>query len=280
MCFFVIYIERGCLWVYLTEYHHHTDHSFDSKASMQAVCEQAIVKGINEICFTEHFSVNPKVPTYGHMDFDRYFSDIHTCREMYRDSLVIKAGIELCEPYLLMDEYEQALQGLHLDFILGSVHNIDEEKLRKYMAGKSLHDVYQGYFEEMYELVAKADIDVIAHFDLMKRYAIGEIGNYEFADFQMMIKSILQKAIERGIGLEINTSGLSNIKVKEAFPKMDLLKLYRSLGGEILTIGSDSHRADTVGTMLDDALLMAKQAGFQHVYTFEKRVPKAIRITE
>lgn len=264
--------------MYLTEYHHHTDNSFDSKASMYDVCEQAIRKGIDEICFTEHFSVNPKVPTYGHMDFDRYFSQINACRENYKGSLTIKAGIELCEPHLLKKEYEQALKDLDLDFILGSVHNIDEEKLRKYMMGKENYDVYQAYFEEVYELVSQADIDVIAHFDLMKRYAMESLGNYEFADFQGIIELILKKVIERRIGLEINTSGISNVKVKEAFPKIDILKLYRSLGGEILTIGSDSHRAETVGSMLEDALSMAKQAGFQHVYTFEKRVAKAIRL--
>ncbi|MBP1970485.1 histidinol-phosphatase (PHP family) [Virgibacillus natechei] len=264
--------------MYLTEYHHHTDNSFDSKASMNGVCDQAILKGIDEICFTEHFSVNPRVPTYGHMDFDRYFSQINACREKYKGSLTIKAGIELCEPNLLTKEYEQALEDLDLDFILGSVHNINEEKLRKYMTGKEIHDVYQGYFEELYELVSKADIDIIAHFDLMKRYAMDPLGNYNFVDFQEIIELILQKAIERGIGLEINTSGLSNVKVNEAFPKMDILKHYRSLGGEILTIGSDSHRAETVGSMLEDALSMAKEAGFQYVYTFERRVAKAIKI--
>ncbi|MBM7599173.1 histidinol-phosphatase (PHP family) [Virgibacillus halotolerans] len=265
--------------MYLTEYHHHTDNSFDSKANMYDVCEQAIRKGIDEICFTEHFSVNPKVPTYGHMDFDRYFSQINACREAYKGKLVIKAGIELCEPYLLIKEYEQALKDLDLDFILGSVHNINEEKLRKYMTGKENHAVYQGYFEAVYELVSNADIDVIAHFDLMKRYAMESLGNYKFADFQGIIELILKKAIERGIGLEINTSGIPNVKVKEAFPKMDVLKLYRSLGGEILTIGSDSHRAETVGSMLEDALSIAREAGFQYIYTFERRAAKSVKIT-
>ncbi|AXI10524.1 histidinol-phosphatase HisJ family protein [Oceanobacillus sp. 143] len=263
---------------YLTEYHHHTDNSFDSKANMDDVCLQAINKGINEICFTEHFSVNPSAPTYGHIDFERYFTQITACREKYEGRLVIKAGIELCEPHLLRDEYAQALNGLELDFILGSVHNIKEEKLRKYMSEKTPNEIYQGYFEEVFELVSYADIDVIAHFDLMKRYAIDTIGNYAFLDFQEIVERILRKAIDRGIGIEINTSGISNVKVGEAFPTMNILKLYKYLGGEILTIGSDSHRAETVGAHLDDALLMAKEAGFKYVYTFDKRMAKRVGI--
>lgn len=264
--------------MYLTEYHHHTDNSFDSKAGMDEVCEQAIKKGINEICFTEHFSVNPKVPTYGHMDFNRYFAQITECREKYRGRLVIKVGIELCEPHLLMEEYDQVLSDLDLDFILGSVHNIKEIKLRKYMHEKGPHEIYQGYFEEVLSMVSKADIDVIAHLDLMKRYAKDSIGNYRFSEFQGIIERILRKAIERGIGIEINTSGLSDMTVGETFPTMDILKLYKDLGGEILTIGSDSHRSKSVGYHLKDALLMAKKAGFEYIYTFEMREPQRIRL--
>ncbi|MFC4025165.1 histidinol-phosphatase HisJ family protein [Oceanobacillus longus] len=264
--------------MYLTEYHHHTDNSFDSKASMDEVCVEAVKRGINEICFTEHFSVNPHVPTYGHMNFERYFSQIDSAREKYKNNLVIKAGIELCEPHLMKHEYKQALQNFDFDFILGSVHNIQEVKLRKYMVEKDPIDVYHGYFKEVYYLVSEADIDVIAHLDLMKRYAIETKGNYEFDHFQDILKKILNKAIERGIGIEINTSGLSNMKILEAFPTMDILKLYQSLGGKILTIGSDSHRVETVGSHLNKALKMAKEAGFNYIYTFEKRKPKAVKI--
>lgn len=264
--------------MYLTEYHHHTDNSFDSKASMFEVCAQAIENGIDEICFTEHFSVNSKAPTYGHMNFERYFSQIAECRKQYKGRLVIKAGIELCEPHLLKREYEHKLKAYEFDFIMGSVHNIDEQKLREYMQNKDVHAIYKGYFEEVYALVTHADIDVLAHLDLMKRYAIDLVGNYKLADFQLIIEAILKKAIERGIGIEINTSGLANKKVKEPFPSLEVLKLYKALGGEILTIGSDSHRAETVGAYLDEARSLAKEAGFDHVYTFELRKAKRIKI--
>ncbi|MCG3417630.1 histidinol-phosphatase HisJ family protein [Oceanobacillus jordanicus] len=264
--------------MYLTDYHHHTDNSFDSKASMDKVCSEAIKKGINEICFTEHYAVNPNLPTYGHMDFQRYFNQIEQVRNKYGKHLVIKAGIELCEPHLMMDTYREVLQELELDFILGSVHNINEIKLRKFMSGKTPVEVYQSYFNEVFSLVSNADIDVIAHLDLMKRYAIEAKGNYDFNYFRKDLERILIKAIERGIGLEINTSGISNVKVNEAFPNIDVLKLYHSLGGQILTIGSDSHLAETVGAHLKDALSIAKEAGFEYIYTFEQRQPKRIKI--
>ncbi|MFG6147755.1 histidinol-phosphatase HisJ family protein [Halobacillus sp. B23F22_1] len=257
--------------MYLTEYHHHTDNSIDSKANMEEVCKQAIVKGIDEICFTDHYSVNPKLPTYGHMDFDIYFSQIKYCQDKFKDDLTVKAGIELCEPHLMQEEYHEVLSQLEIDFILGSVHNINEEKLRKFMNEREKNEAYQKYFEEVYSLVSSADIDVLAHLDLMKRYAVQTKGNYAFTDFQEILHAILEKAVERDIGIEINTSGLSNEHVGEAFPTREILKLYKHLGGEILTIGSDSHHAHTVGNHLEGALQMARQAEFTHVYTFTKR---------
>ncbi|SDY11296.1 histidinol-phosphatase HisJ family protein [Salimicrobium album] len=255
------------------DYHLHTNHSFDSKASMEEVCREAIRKGVAEVCFTEHYSVNTKLPTYGHMNFEDYFYSIQQCRVKFKNEIIIKAGIELCEPHLMKDTYTDKLSGIELDFILGSVHNINEEKLRSYMYHKTPEEVYNDFFEEVYRLVSYSDIDVIAHFDLMKRYGMTSIGNYNFLKHRDIIERILTKAIERNIGLEINTSGLRNEKINEAFPGMDILAMYKSLGGEILTIGSDSHDAKSVGGHFKEARKIAKEAGFQYIFKFDKRKP-------
>ena len=262
--------------MYLADYHHHTDNSFDSQAQMNEVCKQAIRSGLDEICFTEHFSVNPKAPTYGHMKFNRYFSQLEECRELFGDELVIKAGIELCEPHLMKEEYKEALTYLELDFIMGSVHNIKEEKLRTFMVNKTKEEIYQQYFEEVYAMVAEADIDVIAHLDLIKRYAVESEGNYDFITYKPIIEQILRKAIERGIGIEINTSGLAKKALHETLPSMEVLRLYHSLEGKILTIGSDSHFSETVGSNQEIAIEMAKEVGFDGITVFEKRIPSKI----
>lgn len=262
--------------MYLADYHHHTDNSFDSQAQMNEVCEQAIRMGLDEICFTEHFSVNPKAPTYGHMNFNRYFSQLEEYRELYGTQLVVKAGIELCEPHLMKEEYAEALAYLEFDFIMGSVHNIKEEKLRTFMVNKTKEEIYQQYFEEVYTMVADADIDVIAHLDLIKRYAVESVGNYDFITYKPIIEKIVRKAIERGIGIEINTSGLAKKALNETLPSMDVLRLYHSLGGTILTIGSDSHFSETVGSNQEKAIELAKEIGFEGITVFEKRIPSKI----
>ncbi|MFK4998647.1 PHP domain-containing protein [Bacillus sp. N9] len=66
--------------MYLVDYHNHTNNSFDSSALMHQMCEAAIASGINEICFTEHFSLNPETPTYGHMNFEKYLHELDDCQ--------------------------------------------------------------------------------------------------------------------------------------------------------------------------------------------------------
>ncbi len=262
--------------MFIIDYHHHTNHSFDSQASMQAVCEAAIRKGVKEICFTEHYSVNPLAPTYGHMYFDKYTADIQSCRLLFEDRLSIKQGIELCEPHRLVPEYALALHGLPLDFILGSIHNIDNQKLRSIISQYGT-SAFRLYFEELYKMVATADIDVIAHFDLIKRYSYDAVGDYPFHTYKGMIQDILEKAIDRGIGLEINTSGLRN-RFKTTLPSIDILKMYKDLGGEILTVGSDSHSPETAASHISDAYSLASECGFKAIYTFDKRKPSAISL--
>ncbi len=254
----------------LIDYHLHTNNSFDSSANMEDICRLAVEKQIKEICFTEHFSVNPLVPTYGHLNFEKYFTEINDCQNKFVDSLVIRAGIELCEPHLLMGKFAEALQPQNIDFILGSVHNVNNQKLRDVLKE---HDTksFQLYFEELYKMVAIADIDVIAHLDLINRYAFKEFGFYKFDEFKSLIQQILTKAIDRNIGIEINTSGLRG-GLKQTLPSIEVLKLYHDLGGEILTIGSDSHFVDHVGANIQDAYSLASECGFKYIFKFNKRI--------
>jgi histidinol-phosphatase (PHP family) len=262
--------------MYIMDYHHHTNHSFDSTANMVDVCKKAIENEIQEICFTEHFSVNPLAPTYGHINFDHYLSEIRSCQEQFHTHLTIKAGIELCEPHLLKDQYDETLKPLSLDFILGSVHNLNNQKLRLALSDHSL-EAYTHYFNELYQMVSTADIDIIAHFDLMKRYAYKEHGLYNFKEYQEIIELVLKKAIDRNIGIEINTSGLRT-SLRQTMPSIETIRMYKDLGGEILTIGSDSHSADSVGANFSDALSLAKECGFNYIYKFDKRKPIPVKI--
>ena len=97
------------------------------------------------------------------------------------------------------------------------------------------------------------------------------------SEYSDIIDDILTAVIIRGKGIEINTSGLWQ-KYGKMFPDKDILRRYRELGGEILTIGSDAHCADDLGKGIEDGIAAAKEAGFDKIAVFKHREPMFIRI--
>jgi len=61
-------------------------------------------------------------------------------------------------------------------------------------------------------------------------------------------------------------------------PDLEMVKLYYSRGGKIITIGSDAHVAGQVGSHIAEGLQMIKAAGFKTITTFRKRKPDFITI--
>ena len=51
------------------------------------------------------------------------------------------------------------------------------------------------------------------------------------------------------------------------------MKLYRELGGTIITIGSDSHKPEHLGTFIDETKQELKTLGFKEFCTFDKMKP-------
>jgi len=86
------------------------------------------------------------------------------------------------------------------------------------------------------------------------------------------VRAILRRLIERGIGLEVNTSGLRS-PAGEPCPGPTVLRWYRELGGELLTVGSDAHDPARVGQGVDLACGLAERAGFAQLTRYHRLGP-------
>ena len=106
--------------------------------------------------------------------------------------------------------------------------------------------------------------------DLIARY--DEKGEYPFEKVKPIISEILRTVISDGRGIEFNTS-YHRYGLKNTTPSVNILKLYRELGGEIITIGSDSHKAEHLGAYIKEAGHLLKELGFQYFCTYEKQRP-------
>lgn len=239
---------------------------------MTAVCQAAISRGIDEIAFTDHADFGP-YDSHEAFPTTEYLAAIDQCRDRYRGQLVIRAGIEVGESHIFAAEAADVIDSEDFDVVLGSAHYA-EGMVATWKEGffdQPLREAYGSYFRQVADLAAHGDFDVLAHLDLVKRDA-GNLGKtYDGPEpYADLIRAALRALVERGKGLELNTSPLRRGQPQPC-PSMTILRWYRDLGGEILTLGSDAHLPETVGADLDVVIGLAKEAGFERLATFRRR---------
>ena len=92
-----------------------------------------------------------------------------------------------------------------------------------------------------------------------------------------MTDEILKTLISMGKGIELNTAGLK-YGLGWAHPHPEVLKRYRELGGEMITVGSDGHKAEHYAWEFDKAEDILRDAGFKYYAVFRGRKPEFVRI--
>lgn len=253
---------------YLSDYHLHSKYSFDGNQTIEQIIIKAISMGLNEICLTEHLSFDPNSDSNNFFDFKDYENEIQRLSIEYSGKMNIKKGLEIGEYHLYKKDFDKYFKEHNLDFIMGSIHNLNGKGLRTNISENGVKYTYETYFKEVLAFVQIGDFDVLGHLDIVQRYAF-EVGNvYNFEDYKNYIYDILKTIISRGKGIEINTSGLSNNLL---FPKLEVLHMYKDLKGEILTVGSDAHSRNRVGEKVSYVYDILKDIGFKYGFTYDNR---------
>lgn len=271
----------------LWDTHMHCCFSGDSDANPKDMVLAAIKKGLNGICFTDHqdfdYRENP-----GEFDLDvpAYYSAIRKLQQEYpstsheADSFSILCGIELgLQPYLV--EQNNALTKAYpFDVIIGSSHCVRSIDVYypAFYEGRTEDEAYLEYFESALENAkSKADFDVYGHLDYIVRYGPNKNAFYSYNKFKDVIDEILRVLIQKGKGIEINTAGFK-YGLGHPNPTEEILKRYRQLGGEIITIGSDAHKPEHVAYDFEKVPAILKAAGFEYFTVFTKRKPEYIKL--
>ena len=254
------------------DYHIHTSVSFDSTESAENVIAAARAAGLREICFTDHYDFHTD-PTDAHNLFTKESYDAAYAK-LECDGISVKRGVEFGlttwdAPQLRALEAEYGF-----DFVIGSVHYVDgyDPYLKEYWVGKTPEYAFRRYLEHMLDCVrAHSDFDVLGHMNYVCKSPNNPTRSPLFYnDYREICDEIMRELVKKGRGMEINTSGCD--RVGEFLPNADFLRRFRELGGEIVTLGSDSHTCDRVGQYSAEALAILKDI-FGYVCTFDKRKP-------
>lgn len=268
----------------VVDYHLHSCFSEDSTEEMEKNIQAAIKKGISEIALTDHYDMDYPSDTMSFtLDLDRYLERARELKERYRDEIEIRIGIELgLQPHLKTNELiNEILDSREFDFIIGSTHCVDRREFEEgdFFRGFSKDEAHRRYFQGVLENIKIFEnYSVAGHLDFIRRYGRDYYEDYRVIDYEKhseIIDEILRTLIEKGIGLEVNTSGL-RYGLGDTTPGEFILRRYRELGGEILTLGSDAHEAAHVGSNIEEAVELLRGYGFKTYCTFKNREKKFI----
>lgn len=253
------------------DYHMHTTHSCDGKSSMVEMCRRAVAIGMPEIAITEHFDRHPMDFCYNTYHAEAFWANLQACRAEFPD-LIIRAGVEIGEPHRFMDEVAPILDAYPYDLVIGSLHWVKNGIVfdNRFFHNRTVDQAAERYFTEMLRMVEHGGFDILGHLDVVRRQGFDFYGRFDIEPYEHLIRPILRACIEKGIALEINTSGMRRA-VQQTFPSLPVLRWYREMGGELLTVGSDAHRTDDLGHCFTVAREVALRAGFTHLCRFERR---------
>ena len=258
------------------DYHTHSYFSGDCYTSTDDMIEAAILKGIKEMAVTDHYDPDdldyPFAP-----DFIKYHKKLSEITHTYEGRIKIIKGIEIgIQHGNTLLKCEHAANAYPYDFILGAFHAARSQNLySRYFDDRTPEDGFGDFYTYMADCIKMyKNFDVLAHFNVIDRY-VSYVPDY--APYMDVIESILIDLIDHGKGIEFNTSSF-RYGMKNTTPSEEILQLYKELGGEIITIGSDAHKAQDIGYAYEKGIAIIKSHGFKYLTTFENRKPDFIRI--
>ena len=259
----------------LSDYHIHTQASFDCFSASDMMAQAAIDAGISAIAFTDHMDFLPETPLDWQTDFDAAYREIKATRDRFAGQLDIAWGAEFGQSQYNEAEALRFTETYQPDFIIGSIHYLDPT-YDIGIGGVSDRDpvqLFHTYLDMVLDLAQHQDYDVLGHLTYPWRYYKREMDyDYDARDYREQFDAIFDALIARGKGLEINTSGMRQ-PLADCLPNEMILTWYRTRGGELLTTGSDAHRPEHVGFAIAEVTQMAQRIGFEGIATYRKRRP-------
>ena len=194
-------------------------------------------------------------------------------RVKYQGRIVMKMGLEFGMQTHTIPQFETLYNRYPFDFIILSVHQVEDKEFwtQDFQRGRTQKEYNERYYEELLRLVkGYQHYSVLGHMDLIVRY--DEMGVYPFNNIKSYAEEILKEVIRNGKGIEVNTSSY-RYGLTDTTPSREILKLYKEMGGRIITLGSDSHKPEHLGACMEETKEMLRSMGFRSFCTYDKMRP-------
>ena len=258
------------------DFHNHTDFSSDCKIPMEEMIQKAISLNMTHLCFTEHMDPDYPVSADGLtflLDTEAYRNRFLQLREKYSSRINLLWGVELGIQPHLYDRLKSYTSSHPFDFIIASSHVLygEDPYYSSFFENRKEEEVYEDYFKCILSNIKNfSDFDVYGHLDYIVRYGPNKDTRYSYEKYRDIFDEILKTLIQNQKGLEVNTGGLK-YGLKDLHPLQDILKRYKELGGQIITIGSDAHSPDYLQHRFSYVREVLTSFGYRYYSVFQNR---------
>lgn len=270
---------------FISDCHSHSDCSPDGRSAATEMLAAAAERGLYAYALTDHCEAH---------QYEKRFAERTPLAKQTMAELKSNApkgmrflcGIELGQPFRNTELADKIAADPAYDFIIGSLHHVREDVdfgyyLRRMRDGgdpapADVVDTYmKHYFAEQQELIAWGKFDSLAHITYPLRYLFPADSAPTYRPWQELLEQTLAALIAKDKALELNTSCIWRTD-RPTLPDLEILQLYRSMGGRLVTIGSDAHCAEDVAKGIEQGMELLQTAGFTEFTIFEKRTPVAV----
>ena len=257
---------KGCMHVH--------SNFCDGKNTMAEMAEAALAAGVRYLGFSGH--AHTPCPydedvCMNEQDLKSYRMQLDLLQNEYECRMDIVAGIE-------WDACSDGEIPAWVDYWIGSVHNLYDEKTGEYysidwnedelrrcirnMFGGDAMAMVHHYYEKVAEMAARKP-DILGHIDLItKLNGINNFFDASSSEYQEAAKKALRAIDPDKTLLEINTGAVARGYRDRPYPAPFLLREWNRMGGKVI-ITSDAHTAEDIVFGYDMAADAARAAGFQ-----------------
>ena len=272
---------------YADQHMHANPASFDAEGDLPAMIAAAAALPLAAVTFTDHMDMADERTGKNRNALPERRANFEARRAIAAalspKGPELRFGMELGAPLQLPEAAAEAAAMPGLDFIIASIHNLPDVVdfySYPYRSEAECEALNRRYLAELLRMADFPHFDVCGHIGYTTRYMqnSGFRERITVAKYGDELTALLRRLIENGKGIECNCSGYRS-GGSDTYPGEDILRLYRQLGGEIITVGSDAHMPSQVALGLREGYELIQYCGFRYVSEFRERQCEFIPLT-
>ena len=244
------------------DFHIHSIFSPDCRYSLEKMVKSGISKKMKIMYAADHFELRDNPDDDMIFDLSEYIKEIRRINRKY-SNVEILAGLELSTDKTSCGRFSRIK-----DTYLGDEIFRDTEQAL---------ELYTEYYNGILETIQVFDdFNVLCHLDLIDKFKQEYFIELGFSRYKSVVAEILNEIIKRDKTLEVNTAGFRE-DINRLFPRVEILTMYKKMGGNKIIIGSDAHLPEHVAYENKKAQSILKKIGLNNLCVYRNGKPHLIK---